>query len=206
MNAMIDDGLLPAWPDPVHDAQASFRCVLKAMAEPGVIQPLPVRVEAPFPLMPATAAMLLTLADFETPVWLPEAANTPETQAWLRFHCGCPLVAKEDAAQFAVLLEPSKGLHVERYAQGSMEYPDRSTTLLVQVPSLDKGPARVLSGPGIKSTRMTHIAGLPHDFDVVWKQNHAVFPLGVDIVLCCDNAIVGLPRTTNIQSERAECM
>jgi alpha-D-ribose 1-methylphosphonate 5-triphosphate synthase subunit PhnH len=198
MNAVTDTALLPAWTDSVHDAQAAFRCILTALAEPGSVQTLPVEIAGPAPLNTAATALCLTLTDFETPVWLADTADMSAVESYLRFHCGCPLVNDPAAAAFAVIIHPEHGIALDRFAQGSMEYPDRSTTLLIQVPTLDSGRERLLSGPGIENTRTLHVGGLPENFGRLWQQNTALFPLGVDLVFCCGNAIVGLPRTTQI--------
>lgn len=197
MSAVIDDTLLPAWEYSVHASQATFRCVLNALAEPGTLHTMPVDVAGPAPLEHALTALSLTLFDFETPVWRDAEAKQASVSSYLRFHCGCPLVEAPADAAFALIVEPAK-LDISRFAQGSMEYPDRSTTLLIQVPSLDGGPERILSGPGIAATRNLRVAGLPPDFDVQWRANTAAFPLGVDIVFCCGSRIIGLPRTTQI--------
>jgi alpha-D-ribose 1-methylphosphonate 5-triphosphate synthase subunit PhnH len=168
------------------------------LAEPGSIQFMPVDIKGPAPLDSATTALVLTLADFETPVWLAPEADLSATQSYLRFHCGCPLVNDAARATFAILAGPHRQLDLSSFAQGSMEYPDRSTTLLIQVSSLSSGPVRVLSGPGIAGTRMLRVEGLPENFDTQWGENAAGFPLGVDVVFCCGNAIAGLPRTTRI--------
>lgn len=199
MSAIIDDTLLPAWDDSVHASQATFRCVLKALAEPGMVRSLPVEVAGPEPLGAAATAFCLALADFETPVWCDAAASTPAVASYLRFHCGCPLVSDPHDAAFALIADPGE-LVLERFAQGSMEYPDRSATVLIQVPSLDHGPVRLLSGPGIAQTQTLRAAGLPRDFDARWRANVDGFPLGVDVVFCCGGKIVGLPRTTRIHS------
>ena len=93
MNAMNDSVLLPGWTDSVHDAQASFRCILKALSEPGTVQTLPVVIEGPAPLSPAATAVCLTLADYETPLWIGGSAHLQAAESYLRFHCGCPLVS-----------------------------------------------------------------------------------------------------------------
>ena len=60
--------------DPVHDAQRSFRAVLDAMSRPGRIAQI-TGVTAPGPLGAAAGAVLLTLVDHETRLWLdPDAA------------------------------------------------------------------------------------------------------------------------------------
>lgn len=201
MNARNDAALLPAWDDGVHDAQASFRCILKALSEPGTIQTLPVLIEGPAPMIPAATAVCLTLVDYETPLWISGPAQLPTVESYLRFHCGCPLVSDPAKADYALIVDSLEALTLNRFAQGSMEYPDRSSTLLIQVSSLEDGPVRMLSGPGINGKRALRIAGLPQNFDGLWHENGVGFPLGVDIVFCCGNAIVGLPRTTTIATQ-----
>ena len=80
--------LLPGFDNPVDDAQAVFRATLEAFAHPGRLESLPVSSGQPEGLSRALTALLLTLADPDTPVWLP--ADVPAAaRAFLRFHCGC---------------------------------------------------------------------------------------------------------------------
>ena len=193
--------LLPGFVDPVHDAQASFRVILAAIAEPGTVHSMPASVAAPVPLQAAMAAVILALADLETPLWLDIGTSPPgqlaQLQAYLRFHCGSPITDVPSQAAFAIVTNPAQ-LQLQDFAQGSMEYPDQSTTLLVQVGSLSHGPQRRLSGPGIRAQRLLQVDGLGADFDASWRASHAGFPLGVDLILCCGNQITALPRTTQI--------
>lgn len=204
MSALVSDALLPAWEDSVHASQAVFRSTLKALAEPGLVQRLPITVNGPAPLAPATTALCLALADFETPIWLDQGARTAEVMAYLRFHCGCALPTTAATAAFALITDTAE-LVLDRFPQGSPEYPDRSATLFMQVPTLTAGPERTWRGPGIAESRRVCIGGLPDDFDRQWHANVARFPLGVDIVFCCGDDIVGLPRTTHILSEETPC-
>ncbi|QRX84019.1 phosphonate C-P lyase system protein PhnH [Glaciimonas sp. PAMC28666] len=204
MSALLKSALLPAWNDPVHASQSTFRAVLKALSEPGVIQTLMVDIQAPAPLFLSTIALCLTLADGETTVWLDDSASTEPLKDYLRFHCGCQLVADATRATFAVITDPRLlAEHIfEEFARGTMEYPDRSTTLLVQVQGFSGGPARTLSGPGIPHERLMNVAGLPEHFDAIWQKNVDGFPLGVDLIFCHGSQILGLPRTTNIAVPR----
>jgi alpha-D-ribose 1-methylphosphonate 5-triphosphate synthase subunit PhnH len=201
MSAILESELLPAWDDPVHDTQSTFRTVLKALSEPGLIQTIAKDVLSPAPMFASTAALCLTLADFETAVWLDPDADNAALVAYLRFHCGCRLVRDTAEATFAVItdlrqLEAENAL--ERFAQGTMEYPDRSTTLLVQATGLEDGPTRYLSGPGIAQRHAFNVSGLPDNFDAIWQKNTEAFPLGVDLVFCHGSRMLGLPRTTSI--------
>ncbi len=91
--------LLPGFDNPVDDAQAVFRAALEAFAHPGRLETLPATSGQPEGLSPALTALLLTLADPDTPVWLP--ADVPAAaRAFLRFHCSCPLVDEIGAATF----------------------------------------------------------------------------------------------------------
>ena len=145
----------------------------------------------------AAAALMLALADLDTPVWLDEAASNDAVQSWLRFHCGCTLVGAYSGAAFALITDAAE-LDLTRFEQGTMEYPDRSATLFIQVASLDGGREYVLTGPGIRDTATLRVEGLPEDFAQRWRRNAAAFPLGVDVVFCCGNRIAALPRTTQV--------
>ena len=57
------------------------------------------RSSRPSPLHPVTAAVCLTLLDFDTPLWLDDAAARPEAVDWLKFHCGMPLAAEPARAR-----------------------------------------------------------------------------------------------------------
>src|SRR5579872_3968300 len=113
------DRLVPGFGDPVHDAQASFRVLLEAMAHPGRVLSLPLDLAAapPLPLDAAAAAVMLALLDRETPLWL--GAEAGAAAEYLRFHCGCPLTDDAGAAAFAFLPLGSEPPPLERFDLGS---------------------------------------------------------------------------------------
>ncbi|HHP4256420.1 TPA: phosphonate C-P lyase system protein PhnH, partial [Shigella sonnei] len=87
---------------PVQDAQHSFRRLLKAMSEPGVIVALYQLKRGWQPLNIATTSVLLTLADNDTPVWLATPLSNDIVNQSLRFHTNAPLVSQPEQATFAV--------------------------------------------------------------------------------------------------------
>jgi len=183
----------------VLSAQSTFRSVMDAMARPGSVQRIAAPSGVPGPMMRGTAAIALTLFDQDTPVWLDAAMTTAaDAGKWIRFHCSAPIVADSGVADFAVIGDSRALQEFDRFALGSGEYPDRSTTLIVQVDSLEQGGGIELSGPGIDGTTMLRAAiGIPDLLDRL-AANHALFPRGIDLILVADDAIVAIPRTTRL--------
>ncbi|MGY6273408.1 phosphonate C-P lyase system protein PhnH [Achromobacter denitrificans] len=191
--------LLPGFADPVGDAQATFRAALDALAQPGRVCEILADSGVPAGLSPAMTALLLTLVDVDTPLWLPESADEG-VLAFLRFHCGCSLVPSPALARFAAVPAGFAAPALSACHQGDPAYPDQSTTLLIEVGSLDSGPQAMLSGPGIPSRRALAASGLPEGFWREWRLNHQRFPLGVDVFLTQGRRICGLPRSTRLEN------
>lgn len=182
--------------DPVHDAQHAFRRVLDALSRPGQPVALGQTVKG-LALGPAMAHLLLALTDDDTTVWWPQG-DCAEAQ-WLRFHTGASRAESPVDAAFAVLTSAARWPELDTFSAGSMDAPETAATLLVEVASLETGPAVEWRGPGIKDMQTVRIAGLPENFWAQWQANHASFPQGVDIVFTCADAALGLPRTTRVR-------
>jgi alpha-D-ribose 1-methylphosphonate 5-triphosphate synthase subunit PhnH len=193
---------LPAgFADKVLSAQSTFRSVMSAMARPGSVQPIAVSAGAPDGMMRGTAAVALTLFDHDTPIWLDGAmAATSEVARWLKFHTSAPVVGDASIASFALIGDARNLPALDRFAFGSNEYPDRSTTLIVQVESLSQGAAYALRGPGIDGTAILQATIQPRDLFARLAINATLFPRGIDVVLVDDASIVAIPRTTRVES------
>jgi alpha-D-ribose 1-methylphosphonate 5-triphosphate synthase subunit PhnH len=176
--------------------QAVFRAVMDAMAHPGRINPLDALPAAwPAQLNAGAAAVALCLADFETPLWLD--ARNGDADAWLRFHTGARITDDPREAAFAFVTDPRNAPDFQDFALGSLDYPDRSTTFILQVEAFS-GAARTLTGPGLKDTAAFSATPLPGDFDARLAANHALAPRGVDFVLVSSSAVAALPRSTRL--------
>jgi alpha-D-ribose 1-methylphosphonate 5-triphosphate synthase subunit PhnH len=187
-----------AFADPVHASQGTFRAVMDALARPATVVPVPAIVWAP-PLGPAAAAVALTLLDYETPVWLDrKLASAPGLTDWFRFHTGAPMTADPGRAAFAFAADAAQAPPLDAFALGTMEYPDRSTTLLLQVETFSAGERFTLSGPGIAGTQSFTVDPLPSDFRAQLIANRERFPRGVDVILVTDDAIAALPRSVRV--------
>jgi alpha-D-ribose 1-methylphosphonate 5-triphosphate synthase subunit PhnH len=190
---MLAPDLSPGFADPVLDSQDVFRTVLHAVSHPGTVCEMPVGVESPAPLAPATAAICLTLLDHETPVWLQER----KLESWLRFHCDSPIAQSPIQARFALIHDAAAIPPLDGFDAGSDEYPDRSTTLIIQVDGFtDSG--LTLSGPGIRDSLRFGVQGLPAGFFEAWRGLAPLFPRGIDLIFTAGSRIAALPRTTRI--------
>ncbi|MBX9910227.1 MAG: phosphonate C-P lyase system protein PhnH [Beijerinckiaceae bacterium] len=196
---MAGDTLIAAgFSDPVFQSQNAFRALLAALSEPGARQEIARETPAPDGLDGAAATVLLTLADYETPIWLAPALRIGAAGAWLRFHCGAALVDDPASASFAVIDGSAHGPLLAEFNPGHDQFPDRSTTVIVSCVAFEGGAGVTLSGPGIAGTRSLAPRGLRPGFWAEVAANADRYPLGVDLILSCGEALIGLPRTTRI--------
>lgn len=184
----------PGFADPVADAQRCFRAVLQAMARPGSLHEVGLALRPPPPLVPATAAMLLTLVDGETPLWLaPELASA---RPWIEFHCGVVCVADLAAASFILT---ARLPDLTRLRMGTYETPQSAATIILQVNGFATGLSLRLRGPGLRVPGRLAVDGLPADFAAIWRDNRAGFPCGIDLILCAGAQVAALPRSVMIE-------
>ncbi len=184
---------LPGFAAPTTDAQACFRAVLAALASPGSVRRAADGLVAPPLLNEAAAAMLLTLADADTPIYLAE--DCAPAADWIRFHCGAPLVAEIGAAAFVVAREMPE---LTELCQGSDEAPEEAATLLLQIARFGAGRRLRLAGPGLREPAVLTADGLANDFVGAWARNHQQFPRGIDLVLCCGPDLAAMPRSVQV--------
>ncbi len=187
--------------DPVMAGQSAFRAIMQALAEPGTAHAVSDCPTPPGGLSRTMAAVATTLCDADTPIWLdPSLAGNPQVVKWLAFHTGAPVTAESGDAMFGFVSDTASMPPLDRFAQGTDAYPDRSTTLVLAVDGFDAGQLLSLAGPGIESTRRFAFAPMPETFIDQWSGNRARFPRGVDLILAGPAAVACLPRSTRITS------
>lgn len=202
MTAQARSSLASGFADPVFDSQSVFRAAMEALARPGRIRAIGAALLPDAPLLPSAAGLILALCDFETPLHLsPHVSTMPGVATFLRFHSGAVLAPTPSRAAFAVLDLDHDRLDLSSFAQGTPDYPDRSTTIIACCARLDAGDTLHISGPGIADVSHLAIPGLPEDFVAQWAANRAGFPLGVDMIFAAPGAILGLPRSARIIGE-----
>lgn len=188
-----------AFRDPAMDSQQTFRILMDAMAHPGTVRQAEFTFHPPAPLEPAATAIVLTLADFETSLWVDrDIAASDAAMQYLRFHSGARFVEEPSSSGFALVSVPGDAPSLSAFGQGKPDFPDRSTTVIFQVADLRETGWR-LSGPGIKDRAAFSASPLPPDFVSQLHANRATYPLGVDLIFAEPDRIAALPRSTHVE-------
>lgn len=201
MSSVSAASLEGGFTNPVFDSQATFRALMDALARPASPVSCHPRGAAPAPMTPLLASIALTLTDAETPVWLdPDLAARPEVRGWFAFHTGAPIVEDPAEAVFAFVTDPRRMPALSAFAQGTAEYPDRSTTVVVAATAFRKD-GMIFTGPGIDGSVAFGLEPLITAFAEQWRENRARFPRGVDLVFATAAEIVGLPRSSRLRTE-----
>lgn len=187
---------------PVQQAQQTFRTLLTAMSEPGRV--LEIQGAQNLASLDASGfAICQTLLDSDTSVWLGEAFEHPFIADNLRFHCGACLSPVPQQADF-ILSTMDSLPDLMSLRCGDAEYPDQSTTLFIQVAQLEakvlhSSTVLALKGPGIADQHLLSVALMSNMLlDYLIERPHE-FPLGLDLVLFCENRIAAIPRTTHVE-------
>lgn len=195
----MDIGLEGGFVDPVLQSQATFRAVMDALANPGTVQKVSTADSMGRHLTPQLANILLTLCDHDTSIWLDDILRADSAVLdFVNFHSGATVVSEPGRAVFAFATGAAHLPRLDRFNPGTQEYPDRSTTIVLAVTTLEGGAERIIRGPGIKDHGHISPVGLPEDFVAQWAANRELFPRGIDLLLVADGAVMGLPRSTRI--------
>ncbi|KQN47143.1 phosphonate C-P lyase system protein PhnH [Serratia sp. Leaf51] len=189
--------LVASFQHPVADAQYSFRRILKALSEPGVSVQLPA-MPGFGALGSASACVLLTLIDKDTPLWLSASLNDEILRKNLRFHTGAVLTDDASAVSFALADPALDSATLLAFPCGDEMSPELATSVIVQLESLTGGTPLRLSGPGIESSRMI-TPQLPDSVRGYLLNRPHRFPLGLDFMFTCGEELIAIPRTTRVE-------
>ena len=158
--------------------------------EPGFVPPPPLGATA--------AAIVLTLADFETPIWLDtNLSRERSVTEFLRFHTGARIVGYPDAAPFVLISDCRVAPPLSAFAQGTPAYPDLGATVIYQVDTL-RSHGWTFAGPGIDGEMSFRASPLPGDFAAQLAGNRERFPLGVYMIFAGRSEIAALPRSVRL--------
>ncbi|MEW8277533.1 MAG: phosphonate C-P lyase system protein PhnH [Candidatus Thiodiazotropha sp.] len=168
--------------------QQNYRALLDAISHPGWVKSILHQAGSP-----ASTAVLATLLDAEVsladPEGLLEAADWPLLQA---------STAAPEEADYILCMGSKVAQFQPRL--GSLPSPEQSATLIICVDSLHEGELKIsLEGPGVNGNADCAIAGLLPDWLSQREDWVCGYPLGVDLLLVDDSAVLALPRTTRVE-------
>lgn len=212
--------------DTIHDSQYCFRELLTAMSQPGTLVELNL-AQGFGCMMPASTQVLLALADNSTPVWLSnQFANDIAVKENLNFHLGCSILSSQKSTEplSGLQKKPSFGVISQQdmanfdwsqasFYVGCEEYPDRSTTVIVEVAGILTVPCSLsqsdaesqvvlcLSGPGIEHEARVVVQSLSSTVlsAMLSQRKTHKFPLGLDFILVSGEQVLALPRSTTVE-------
>ncbi len=190
-----------AFADPVFSAQSVFKSLMDGFARAGQIIRLEASSIPPAPMGAAAGAVALTLCDHDTAVWLTPALGKSAVPQWIAFHTGAPVTDTKTDARFAFVEKGAPVPGFDQFSLGTQEYPDRSTTLVIEIEALTGGEPLTAHGPGIKDDITIAVRGLPEVFLDFWSANRAIFPRGIDLVLTSGDSVLCLPRTSRLSRQ-----
>ncbi len=188
-------------------SQSVFRAALEALSYPGRKVPLAVTFEAPEAAHASSSGLLLALLEPGSLLWLSPSLVNTSAATWIVFHTDCKITPHQHEADFAWIKNWDELPPLESFALGTDEYPDHSTTCVIDLaePSSPSAsaPSLTLMGPGIAHTsrldQLSATSAQAADFVTQWAQNHSCFPRGVDVFFATSTSLIGLPRTTHIE-------
>jgi alpha-D-ribose 1-methylphosphonate 5-triphosphate synthase subunit PhnH len=174
-------------------APGTFQAVVTALNHPGAAVHLPQLDSLPWPLNSASAALLATWVNPETPVWT-DLCWDSDPAAWLQQSCACSLVTEPCMARVAFVADPLRIPPLGQFCLGEDDRPESSTTLILQVSgfSVPTGRLRDVSGRG--RSRQLWPTGLPPRFWSDWDNQKRYLPFGIDVFFTRTDTLVALPR------------
>lgn len=206
MQAIDLSKVVAGFNDSVLDSQRVFRDALQALSHPGDVIKLIPHAEIPEKAQPSAAVLLLALLDADSSLWLSPTIAASDAAHWIVFHTNCKLVEHPSLADFAWMYSIDEMPALTDFKQGSDEYPELSTTCLLNVDDFEphgySAYSLTLQGPGISGTNQLRLKSLSvsqiENFIDQWCSNNQQFPKGIDFFLCGSDQIAGLPRTTKL--------
>lgn len=180
-----------------YQSQATFKAILNATSEPGKLITLDNYNFTWDNLNAATVAILLTLCDHDSTVYLNQEYATQPNLKSLAFHTQAKTVP-ESHANFVVIHHQPTQQELDNLNLGTDLSPEESSTVIVQVDDFSEGNLLQLRGPGILHKREINLPlseTLHHYFKM--QRNH--FPKGADFIFTYENHLIAIPRSTSVE-------
>jgi alpha-D-ribose 1-methylphosphonate 5-triphosphate synthase subunit PhnH len=200
--------LLPAFIDESADSQVVFRNILKVMSEPGTIIDMANNKESYSTFSSLSMqqnklsclwSVAQTLLDSDCSVFVCASISDKSFMQSLSFFTGVSFAHDIKSADF-IFMSMHELKDLNDFNLGGIEKPHLSSTVLVYVESITAAEQIMLSGPGIKDSRSLALAGLDAEKIDLLKNNHKLYPCGIDFIFCSETSMTAIARSTQIKS------
>ena len=115
---------------------------------------------------------------------------------YLKFHTGFKIADKPKKASFCILGTSIPSL--DEFCSGTADYPENSSTLIIQTDEISTRAQLQFEGPGIKTNRYVSVGSINKGFWSDREGLQSLFPRGLDLVFTQNNKMISVPRTTKI--------
>ncbi len=198
--------IFPGFENTERESQIIFRQVLSSFSRPGLPFEINPRVKS-YEADPGKVgtSLLLALMDTGSSLHLPGVDHDSALRNFLKFHTGCTFLNSPEQADYIWVQQSAHLPALQKCALGSAEFPEASTTLIIDVEGfkIDANSNRYNPwfGPGINGELHLEVLGLKEGFWIERETIRPLFPCGVDVIFCSPTHIVSLPRSTRIGEE-----
>jgi alpha-D-ribose 1-methylphosphonate 5-triphosphate synthase subunit PhnH len=185
--------------DEVHDCQAVFRQLLRAISNPGEI----VSIAAPAANFHepdgAMLALALTFLDKETVFTVVDDALLAQTFAQITY-----AGSREAQAGFIFITQPCAAGDIrailEKATPGTLVEPHTGSTLFISVPEFPDTDSARLSGPGVQKSRSVGLT----DYAKAWLEARDrmeyEYPMGIDLIFVTPAGdLMAIPRKITME-------
>ena len=196
--------LLPSFDDPISDSQYVFKSLLKSMSEPGIVGDIPDTARQQSldgsSIYSTSWSIARAFFDHDTVIYVSPTLHSENLIRSIKFQTDARITDRQEGADFALITLAELNSD-NNFKVGTIERPHESCTVIIQVEAVDKADLQIeISGPGIESTRTLGIDGLKTEQITLIKNNHKLYPCGLDFVFCSPQAFIALPRTTAVNT------
>ncbi len=187
--------------DLVHDIQKTYRSLVQAMSNPGVIVNVAQYVdknELEFDFYDTTFALMYMLLDAEVSFKIYSAKADKTSRYFTQLTHSRPQDVK--AANFIFVLSDASEDELQeaftRSYEGDLIDPHKSATIIVETQGITAEKSLALKGPGIKDTNYLAI-NISERWVVARAEKNKEYPMGVDVIFVDQQGNMAcLPRTT----------
>ena len=200
--------LLPVFIDESTDSQVVFRNILKVMSEPGTIIDFSKNselydthssIKIQKNKLSCLWSVAQTLLDSDCSVFVCDSVDDKSFTQSLSFFTGVSFSRDIRSADF-IFMSMHELKDLNDFNLGGIEKPHLSSTVLIYVDSITAADQIILSGPGIKDSRSLALAGLDAEKIDLLKNNHKLYPCGIDFIFCSETSMTAISRSTKIKS------